>query len=91
MKNNNIPLLNMVNTTKINELIKEGWEFSLHFGNHSKWCDISGNSWEADFTKKMENGLWDNHESGYGVTPDNAVNLAYDNIKEGNRLKKIKL
>lgn len=68
------------------ELIKEGWEFTLHFGDHSTWCSLKVNSWEADFTRKMKNGLWDNHKCGYSLSADEAVNKAYSNIKNGVRL-----
>jgi len=65
---------------KINELIQKGWEFSLHHGEDI--CGkVKGITWEADFTKKKENGLWDNHESGYHKdNPSIAIIEAYDNI-----------
>jgi hypothetical protein len=70
------------------ELIEQGWEFFLHYGDHSTYSDIQEPCWEADFTRKLKNGKWDNHEDGYGLTPDIAIEKAYNNIKNGVRLKK---
>ena len=81
-------LLGEVAVMKINELIGNGWEFTLHYGDHMTYCEIEEPSWEADFTKKKVNGKWDNHKCGYGTLPDDAVNKAYDNIKNGLRLSK---
>jgi hypothetical protein len=75
-------------TEKINELITQGWEFMLHYGDHSTYCDIKEPSWEADFTIKGKNNLWDNHESGYSLCPNEAIITAYNNIKGGVRLTK---
>lgn len=68
-------------------LMNEGWEFMLHYGDHTGYSNIGGNSWEANFTRKLEHGGWDNHECGYALTPNAAVMAAYKNIKEGRRLK----
>lgn len=89
-KNSNelYPLLSAVASNQVNELIKQGWEFALHYGNHETYCDIREPSWEADFTRKKENGLWDNHECGYDHSPDGAIKMAYNNIKNGVRLKR---
>jgi len=82
------PLLGVVASNQVNELIKQGWEFTLHYGDHKTYCDIQEPSWEADFTKRKNNGLWDNHECGYGNSPDDAIRKAHNNIKNGVRLKK---
>ena len=37
---------------------------------------------------KIENGLWDNHECGYALSPNDAVNMAYNNIKTGKKLNR---
>ena len=79
-------LLKKETTTKIKELTKDGWEFTLHFGDHSTECPVNENTWEADFTRKMKNGLYDNHKCGYSLSADEAVNKAYSNIKNGVRL-----
>jgi hypothetical protein len=78
-------LLDAEATKQVMELIKEGWEFSLHFGDHSSYCDLDLPCWEADFTIKLANGKWDNHECGYSYTPGEAINQSYMNIKNGNR------
>jgi len=80
-------LLGETAVNQINELIEQGWEFFLHYGDHKTYCNIETNSWEADFTRRLDNGLWDNHKSGYGESADIAVNIAYKHIKKGNRLK----
>lgn len=79
--------INQNSKDQINELIGLGWEFMLCYGEYHSYCDIEGSCWEADFTKKMINGKWDNHESGYSIIVDEAINKAYYNIKNGNRLK----
>jgi hypothetical protein len=79
-------LLNERSVQQINELIKDNWEFSLHFGDHQFDCDLKLPSWEADFTKRLETGKWDNHKCGYSYVPDEAINSAYMNIKNGVRL-----
>ena len=70
----------------IKELIAEGWSFDL------VWTDMhsEGNfRWEADFTRRIEGGKWDNHESGIDADdPNEAIREAYDNIRSGKRLKK---
>lgn len=73
-------------TKQMMGLIKEGWEFSLHYGDHSYDCDLNLPSWEADFTRKKEGGKWDNHECGYSYIPSEAINKAYMNIQNGNRV-----
>ena len=46
-------LLGVVASNQVNELIKQGWEFTLHFGDNRTWCDIIEQPcWEADFTRK---------------------------------------
>lgn len=75
---------------QIEELISDGWEFFLNFGDHTyndvvKY-DFKNSQWLADFTRKMENGLWDNHEVGLGDTIDEAINIAYHNIKNAKKL-----
>jgi hypothetical protein len=79
-------LISLESELKIKELIGQGWEFMLHFGNHSIFKNDEIDTWETDFTIKLENGLWDNHESGYGKTPDESISNAYNNIKNGKRL-----
>lgn len=82
-------LCGVIASNQVNELIKHGWSFTLHYGDNTTWCDtIEQPCWEADFTRKKVNGLWDNHESGYGNTPDIAIDKAYNNIKNGVRLNK---
>ena len=75
---------------QIEELIGDGCEFSLHFGVHKNndtvKYDFNNSQWLADFTRKMENCLWDNHESGLSDTIDGAINIAYHNIKNGKKL-----
>lgn len=80
------PLLGVVASNQVNELIKQGWEFTLHYGEHETYCDIKEPSWEANFTRRKENGFWDNHKCGYDYTPDGAIRMAYNNIKNGVRL-----
>jgi len=72
----------------MNELISEGWEFSLHYGDHKTDCDIKQPCWQADFTRMKDDGLWDNHECGYGSQPGLAVEIAYRNIKNGVKSRK---
>lgn len=81
-------LLGVVASNQVNELINNGWEFTLHYGDHKTYCKIQEPSWEADFTRKKDNGLWDNHECGYDNSPDGAIRKAYNNIKNGVRLNK---
>ncbi len=80
--------INQNSQNQINELIGLGWEFMLHYGKHDTYCKIKTNSWEADFTKRKDDGLWDNHESGYSLMVDEAINIAYNNIKNEVRLNK---
>lgn len=80
-------LISQESTDKINELIKDGWEFTLHYGDHTMF-GVEHIGWESDFTRRKEDGLWDNHECGYGSTPDESINNTYNNIKNGKRLKK---
>jgi hypothetical protein len=85
----NNSLLSVAAYNQVTELIKQGWEFTLHYGDNSAWCkDMQQPCWEANFTRKKDNGLWDNHESGYCSSPDSAIEIAYNNIKKGVRLKK---
>jgi hypothetical protein len=81
-------LLGVVASNQVNELIEKGWQFSLNYGDHKTYCDIQEPCWEADFTRRKENGLWDNHECGYSHSPDSAIRMAYNNIKNGVRLNK---
>jgi hypothetical protein len=71
----------------INELLGEGWEMMMHYGIHSSFCHIKEPCWEVDFTRKLDNGLWDNHEDGYSLDVNEAVQIAYDNIRGGKKLK----
>lgn len=79
-------LISLISSKQVNELISDGWEFTLHYGDHSTYCDIKEPSWECDFTRKGDDGLWDNHECGYGHSPESAIEKAYQNIKNGVRL-----
>jgi len=74
---------------KIFELINKGWEFALHYGNQTDDtdCPVSEPCWAAAFTRKMTNGLWDNHTGGYSKDVNDAITIAYDNIIKHNRLK----
>ena len=85
MERNKMTLINEKSTDMINELIKDGWHFTL------TWCDILSKEnemkWEADFTKRMTNGLWDNHKDGESLDVNKAIEIAYNNIKTGKRLK----
>jgi len=88
MENNNT--ISQKSLDQINELINDGWEFSLHFGDHKyndtiKY-DFNNSQWLADFTRKLKNGLWDNHEVGLSDTIDGAIDIAYHNIKISKRL-----
>lgn len=80
----------------VEELIKKKWQFDLVYTDmytygSKKYQKIKGMRWEADFTKRLKGGLWDNHESGVSKDdPNEAIKLAYDNIKTGKRLKKLK-
>lgn len=76
-------------TYLINELINEGWEFMLHYGDHETYCDRPNSYWEANFTRQKNDGKWDNHRCGYGENADIAIKEAYDNIRNGLRLTKI--
>lgn len=90
-KNSNIEkgfLINKDSSKKIDELIKGGWEFDLHYGDHKNISKLKKACWEANFTKRKSNGLWDNHESGYSYCPNKAISKAFYNIKNGVRLKK---
>lgn len=73
---------------KVNELIREGWEFMLSCSSISYDNETGERSWEADFTRKVVN-RWDNHESGFNPDPNVAIAEAYDNIRNGRRLKEI--
>jgi hypothetical protein len=42
--------------------------------------------WETDFTRKMANGRWDNHEFGCSEDLNESIDIAYDNVKTGKRL-----
>jgi hypothetical protein len=81
-------LFGVVASNKVKELISDGWEFTLHYGEHDTYCEIKELSWEADFTRKKVDGGWDNHKCGYALLPDDAIKMAYDNIKNGVRLTK---
>ena len=80
-KDNSIEVLTTETYNKINELINKGWEFTLHYGIHRR--SINTPDWEADFTRKLSTGLWDNHMQGYGATPNIAIDMSYMNIKNG--------
>ena len=83
---NDNQLLNELATSQIKELIDDGWLFMLDYGQSG-----TGNKtpiqWEADFTRKLSNGLYDNHKSGHGNSPNDAVHNAYQNIKLGIKLR----
>lgn len=81
-------LLNTSASNQIRELIEDGWEFMLVYGDNSTRCDIKELCWEADFTRQKDDGYWDNHESGYDLCPNEAINKAYNNIKNGVKLKR---
>ena len=67
---------------QINELISKGWEFMLNYGSNVG-INLKQFGWEADFTRKLKNGGWDNHKPGYSkLNPSMAVYRAYDNIKK---------
>lgn len=72
-------------SNKIESLISDGWEFYLHYGNHETYCDknMPQINWEADFTRKLKNGKWDNHKCGYGIEPTEAINIAIYNVLNG--------
>jgi hypothetical protein len=76
----NAYLINAESSILVNELISEGWSFFLNVENNDELL------WEADFTRKLDSGLYDNHRSGYSKDPNVAINDAYINIKKGNRL-----
>ena len=70
----------------VEEFIKDGWEFDLLW---TDWKKEGNFRWEADFTRRLDNGLWDNHEEGISKDdPNIAIKNAYNNIKTGKRLKK---
>lgn len=75
--------------SKILELISEGWEMLIHWGDHTSWTDVPSPSWEVDFTRRKENGLYDNHESGYSNNINEAISVAYNNIRNGIRLNRV--
>lgn len=76
-------LLNEASTILINELIEGGWEFILSYGV-SVHQQNSPPTWEADFTRKREDGRWDIYESGYSSDdPNEAIHLAYQNVMDG--------
>ncbi len=69
---------------KIEELCNEGWEFDLCYSS------IMSDSmqWEADFTRSLPNGRWDNHEFGVSKNnPSKAIEQAYKNIRTGKKVK----
>ena len=74
----------------VKKLIADNWQFMLVYAPvvHSstelpEWC------WEADFTKQLLSGVYDNHESGFHSTdPNEAIKEAYQNVKDGKRLKR---
>jgi hypothetical protein len=65
----------------IDELISSGWHFMLNIGS-----EADPGIWEADFTRKLENGFWDNHKVGFSTNVNEAIKQAYNNIKNGIRL-----
>ena len=73
-------LLNELATTEIRQLVEAGWYFMLNIEKKDEW--------EADFTRKIPGGWYDNHEVGGGTTANEAVHNAYQNIKQGKRLRR---
>ena len=65
---------------KIQELTQSGWECSMVYGHNDRL------EWETDFTRKMANGRWDNHEFGCSEDLNESIDIAYDNVKTGKRL-----
>jgi hypothetical protein len=79
--------LSLIAMDCITELINKGWQFMLTY--EQRTTGIGPRGYEADFTRKLKNGLWDNHELGHSLNdPGEAVCCAYRNIKEGKRLKR---
>lgn len=71
--------------TKILELTKQGWDFSLIWGTFPLVDDDdtetnTSRCWEADFCIKKEDGFWDNYKSGYSEDVNEAIDIAYNNI-----------
>lgn len=73
----------------IEELIQEGWEFSIAWTQScSEFQGVAEKVWDADFTRKKSDGLWDNHQSGISESdPNLAIQRAYENIKKGRLLQ----
>lgn len=65
---------------KIQELIQSGWECSMVYECNGSLL------WETDFTRKLVDGRWDNHECGYSEDLNESIDIAYNNIKTGKRL-----
>lgn len=80
--------LSLESMSKISKLISEGWEVSIHWGEHTSWTNVPSPNWEVDFTRQRPDGRWDNHMSGYSVDVNEAVTIAYTNIRNGVKLKK---
>ena len=78
-------MINEECTHLIRELIQQDWQFML------TWTDLDKKGtwyWEADFSRQLPNGRYDNHESGFDdCNPNIAIKQAYQNIKDGKRLK----
>jgi hypothetical protein len=89
-------MINEDNEKKINELINKGWEFMLLYTDSNYIISEQETlykerqfHWEADFSKRKKNNLWDNHECGHSLDNVNdCIAMAYDNIKKHKRLKK---
>ena len=81
-------MINSKQRKNIEELISNGWQFWISYAP----MDLNPNNkfgWEADFTRYIPStGLYDNHETGIHETdPNKAIEIAYNNIINGNKLK----
>lgn len=76
-----------VSYVMINSLIDDGWDFFLNYGDCiGDGSELEGHIWECDFTRMMEDGLWDNHKPGYSYDVNEAIKIAYHNIRNGIKL-----
>lgn len=72
-------MLNKESTRKIEQMISDGWQVYLGFGDDGVLI------WECDFTRKLPRGGYDNHLPGGSEDINEAVNQAYQNILDGKR------
>lgn len=63
--------------SKVEELVDAGWEFDLAF---TSICH-TGLRWEANFSKRIGNGKWENFSGEDNMNPSDAIEIAYKKVK----------